>query len=130
MRSDPIRIIDTPEAPTPRGHYSQAIVAQGMLYLSGQLPITPGAVRQTPDGIEAQTRLVLANMKAILESAGASPRDIVSLQAFITDSAYWPVVNAEFAAFFGEHRPARTIVPVAGLAQGALIEVNAVALAC
>lgn len=128
MTTPELHIIETSGAPAPRGHYSQAIAVGSTLYLSGQLPITPGAVRQTPEGIEPQTRLVLANMKAILEAAGATPQSVVSLQVFITDSAHWAQVNAEFAAFFGSHRPARTIVPVAGLAQGALIEVNAVAV--
>ncbi len=122
-----IDIIATDQAPTPRGHYAQATRANGLLFVAGQLPIT-AVDRRTPNGVAEQTRLVLRNLEAILHAAGSAVDKVLSLQVFITDPGHWSEVDAEFAAFFGDHRPARTIVPVLPLANGALIEVNAVAL--
>jgi 2-iminobutanoate/2-iminopropanoate deaminase len=122
-----MEFIETDRAPTPSGHYSQAIVANGMVFVAGQLPICPSAERTIPDGIEAQCEQVLANLRAILEASGSRLDLLVSLQVFVTDIGLWARVDAAFKVAFGRHKPTRTIIPCGPLRRGALIEVNGVA---
>ncbi|WP_454689491.1 RidA family protein [Achromobacter aloeverae] len=124
-----IERIQTPRAPLPAGHYSQAIKANGFIFVAGQLPFAPGPERRMPEGIEAQARQCLENLAAILEAAGSSVDRLTSVQLFIPDVALWGKVNAVYEAFMGEARPARTVVPTRDLHYGALIELNAVAVA-
>jgi 2-iminobutanoate/2-iminopropanoate deaminase len=121
-------IIETPKAPIPAGHYSQAIVANGLIFLAGQLPITPGKERHIPEGIKAQTHQVFSNLRAILQEAGSDLNDLVSVQIFIPNMRLWGNINDVYASILGSHKPARTIVPCGTLHHEALIEVNAVAL--
>ncbi|CAM3735555.1 Enamine deaminase RidA [Bordetella sputigena] len=123
-----IERIQTPEAPLPAGHYSQAIKANGFVFVSGQLPYAPGGQRILPDGIAAQARQCLENVRAILEAAGTSLDQLVSVQIFIPDVSLWGEVNAVYESVMGNARPARTVVPTTALHYGALIEVNAVAV--
>jgi len=120
------QIIQTPLAPMPMGHYSQGLLAHGILYVSGQLPLDP-ADRSLPDGVEAQARQVLRNVIAIVEAAGGTRESIVQMQIFIPDISHWPTVNQVYGEILGSHKPARTVVPTRGLHLGALMEVNAVA---
>ncbi|WP_233237663.1 RidA family protein [Bordetella sp. LUAb4] len=123
-----IERIETSRAPLPAGHYSQAIKANGFVFVSGQLPFAPGPDRQLPNGIEAQARQCLDNLAAILDASGSSVDQLVSVQLFIPDVALWGKVNAVYEAFMGTARPARTVVPTRDLHYGALIELNAVAV--
>ena len=124
-----MQFIDTKAAPAPGGHYSQAIVANGFLFVAGILPIEPGGGgRRIPDGVEAQVRVVLANLRAILDASGSALDRLVSVQIFVPSIDAWPVINAVYAEALGDHRPARTVVPCGSLHYGALIELNAVAL--
>jgi reactive intermediate/imine deaminase len=123
-----IEYIQTAEAPLPAGHYSQAVKANGFVYVAGQLPFAPGAQRAMPDGIAAQARQCLENLAAILAAAGTSLDQLASVQIFIPDVSLWPEVNAVYEAFMGTARPARTVVPTGPLHHGALIELNAVAV--
>jgi reactive intermediate/imine deaminase len=123
-----IEYIQTAAAPLPAGHYSQAVKANGFVYVAGQLPFAPGAQRVMPDGIAAQARQCLENLAAILAAAGTSLDQLASVQIFIPDVSLWPEVNAVYEAFMGDARPARTVVPTGALHHGALIELNAVAV--
>jgi 2-iminobutanoate/2-iminopropanoate deaminase len=123
-----IEHIQTASAPLPAGHYSQAIKANGFVFVSGQLPFAPGGARAMPDGIAAQARQCLENLAAILEAAGTSLDRLTSVQIFIPDVSLWKEVNSVYEAFMGTARPARTVVPTGALHYGALIELNAVAV--
>lgn len=111
----------------PAGHYSAAVVHGGVVYVSGQLPRVPGKPDLFLDTIEAQTRQALANAEAILLAAGSRRERVLKATLYISDIALWAQVNAEYAAFFGDHKPARAIVPVGKFRNGFLIEIEMVA---
>jgi 2-iminobutanoate/2-iminopropanoate deaminase len=117
----------TDKAPVPAGHYSQAIVHQGVVYVAGQLPITPGQKEHTISTIEEQTRQTLNNLDAILIASGSSRDQVIRVTIYVSDVSHWPKVNAIYAEFFGNHRPARTVVPVGKLHYGYEIELDAIA---
>ena len=119
--------ISTDAAPAARGHYSQAIVHAGLVYVAGQLPIVPAEPDRKLPGFEAQAEQVIANVLAILEAAGSSGGRILKATVYITDVAHWPAFNAIYARLLGAHRPARTVVPVAQLHYGYLVEMDVVA---
>ena len=120
--------ITTSKAPTPGGHYSQAIVHNGLIYVSGQLPIEPQTGEKILDSIEAQTEQVMKNLKAILEAAGSSLSQVIKTTVYIADIQLWDRVNQVYARYFGEHRPARSVVPTRSLHHGFLIEMEAMAV--
>ncbi|MGZ5697681.1 MAG: RidA family protein [Usitatibacter sp.] len=122
-----MKIVSTPGAPAARGHYSQAVVHAGTVYVAGQLPIVPDAPQAVPGSFEDQARRVIDNVIAILEAAGSGPDLILKATVYITDTAHWPASNAIYAEKLGGHRPARTVVPVAALHYGYLVEMDAVA---
>ncbi|MFY9346025.1 MAG: RidA family protein [Planctomycetota bacterium] len=111
----------------PGGHYSHAVAAGGFVFVSGQLPIPPDGKKDPTLPIERQCRLVLANVESALAAAGASLRDVVKVTAYLTTEEHWAAFNAVYAEAFGEHRPARAVVPVGPLHYGFLVEVEAVA---
>ena len=119
--------ISTDAAPAARGHYSQAIVHGGLVYVAGQLPIVPGEPERRPGGFEEQAEQVLSNVLAILEAAGSGADRILKATVYIADVAHWPAFNAIYARRLGAHRPARTVVPVAQLHYGYLVEMDVVA---
>ena len=122
--------IQTDRAPAPAGHYSQAVVEGGFVFVAGQLPLDPATGDVTgPDDIEAQTRQVLRNVGAILEAAGSGLDRLVSVTVFITSRSQWPAVNRVYAEMLGDHMPARAVIPVLELKPGCLIEVQAIAAA-
>jgi len=117
-------------APAPVGPYSQAVVHEGWIFLSGQIPLDPATGKLVPGGIEEQARRVLENLRAVLESAGASLADVVRTTIYLVDLAVFPRVNAIYAEYFeASPRPARSTVQVAALPLGAQIEVDATARA-
>jgi reactive intermediate/imine deaminase len=122
-----MKTISTLGAPTARGHYSQAIVHDGIVYVAGQLPIVPGAPDRQLDGFEEQARQVIDNVAAILVEAGSSLDHVLKATVYIADISHWPAFNAIYAERFGGHKPARTVVPVAGLHYGYLVEMDAIA---
>ena len=126
-----IRPVSTPDAPQPAGHYSQAVVEGGFVFVAGQLPLDPatGAIAGAPDDIETQTRQVLGNVGAILRAAGSGLDRLVSVTVFITSRSQWPAVDRVYAEMLGAHRPARAVIPVPELRPGCLIEVQAIASA-
>ena len=124
-----MRIIEAAGAPIPNGHYSQAIVAGGLIFLSAQLPIIPGPNVTIPDGIEAQARQAIHNSRAILEASGASLAHVVSASIYVTAIENWPRVDAVWAEAFGDWRPARGVFCVEALHLGASIAIQMIAAA-
>jgi 2-iminobutanoate/2-iminopropanoate deaminase len=122
-----MRTVETDKAPRPAGHYSQGVVHGGFLFVSGQLPIDPRTGEKSAGAIEEQAALALANVLAIVEAAGSSSERVVRTTAYVTDVALWGRVNEVYERVFGEHRPARSVVPVPSLHHGFLIEIEAVA---
>ena len=119
--------IVTERAPAARGHYSQAVVHAGLVYVAGQLPLVPGDPQARLEGFERQAGQVLDNVQAILEASGSSLARVLKATVYIADIAQWPRFNEIYARRMGAHRPARTVVPVAGLHYGYLVEMDAIA---
>lgn len=128
-----IRTVQTDRAPLPAGHYSQAVVHNGLVFVSGQLPLVAGTrtavagADGSPATIEAQTRQTLANLGAVLHAAGSSFERVLKVTVFVSDVALWPAVNSVYAEVFGDHKPARSVVPSGRLRHGCDIEIEAVA---
>lgn len=121
--------IFTNDAPPPGGHYSQAVEHQGLIYVSGQLPVNPESKEKNIGSIEEQTEQVLTNLEAILKSCNSSKNLVLKVTVYISDIALWDRVNSVYARFFGDHRPARAVVPTRELHFGYQIEVEAIAAA-
>ncbi len=119
--------IQTPNAPTPAGHYSQAIVHNGVIYVAGQLPIDPVTGEKLHGSIEAQTECTLRNIEAILNAANSDLSRVLKMTVYVSDISQWPAVNATYARVMGDHKPARAIVLVKELHYGFLIEIDAIA---
>lgn len=113
-------------APAAIGPYSHACKAGGFVYTSGQLGFDP-ATGTLAEGIEAQTRFALRNLRTILEASGAALSDVVKTTVFVTDLANFAVVNRIYGEFFTSEWPARSCVQVAALPAGGLVEIEAVA---
>jgi 2-iminobutanoate/2-iminopropanoate deaminase len=122
-----MKAISTSAAPAARGHYSQAIVHAGLAFVAGQLPVVPDEPDRRLDGFEAQARQVIANVIAIVEACGSSRERILRTTVYIADVSYWAAFNAIYTQMLGAHRPARTVVPVAQLHHGYLVEMDAIA---
>lgn len=120
-----MQIVSTPAAPAAIGPYAQGIVAGGLLFTSGQIPLAADG-RPIAGDIEAQTTQVLANLRAVIEAAGASLADVVRTTVFVADLDDFPRLNAIYARHFGEHRPARSTVQVARLPRDARVEIEAI----
>lgn len=123
----PIETIFTKEAPTPAGHYSQAVVHNGLVYIAGQLPIDGAGNKRTDATIEVQTQLVLENIRAILLEAGSDVSRILQMTLYVANIDDWGAINAIYAQFMGSHRPARAVVPVPHLHYGLGLEVQVIA---
>lgn len=124
-----IETIKTERAPQAIGPYSQAVRANGLLFVSGQIPLDPATMEVVDGGIEAQTRQVLANLRAVLEAAGSSFDQVVRTTIFLSDLADFATVNAIYAEAFGSTRPARSTIQAARLPRDVRIEIDAIALA-
>jgi len=111
----------------PGGHYSHAVVAAGLVFISGQLPITPSGEKLNQSSFEDQARQVLANVQAALEAAGSNVAQLVQVRVYVTDMEQWPVFNRIYQPWAGAAPPARAVVPVPLLHHGFAIEVEAVA---
>ncbi len=122
--------IQTDHAPAAVGPYSQAVVANGFVYVAGQVPLVPETKKLIEGDVTVQTQRVLDNVKAILEAAGTSLANVVKTTVFLTDLADFQAMNAVYATYFGDVPPARSTVQVAGLPlPGARVEIEVVALA-
>jgi 2-iminobutanoate/2-iminopropanoate deaminase len=111
-----------------KAHYSSAVVHDGIVYVSGQLPMDTEKGQPIEGGIEEHARAALQSLSEVLEAAGSSKENVLRTTAYISDVSLWNRVNEAYADFFGDHRPARTVVPTAKLHYGCLIEIDAVAI--
>jgi 2-iminobutanoate/2-iminopropanoate deaminase len=122
-----IEFILTPNASPPGGHYSQATVFDNLIFTAGQLAITSTGERLNGP-IEEQALQALKNIKAIVEAAGSDLNHVLKTTVFISDISLWPKVNQVYSEFFGNHKPARSIIPVKELNHGFMIEIEAIAI--
>ncbi len=120
--------ISTQNAPSPSGHYSQAIVHDNLVYVSGQLPIDPLTGEKRVGSIEEQTEQALKNLFQILKAANSGIDRVIKTTVYISDIKLWDRVNAVYSSFFGGHRPARAVVPTRDLHFGFQIEIEAIAV--
>jgi len=119
--------VDPDTVARPGGHYSHATIAQGLVFVSGQLPITAEGVKLVDAGFEQQAEQVLANVRNILLACGSDVDRLVQVRVYIDDMANWPAFNAVYARWAGEAKPARAVVPTGALHFGLKVEVEAVA---
>ena len=117
--------IETAKAPSAIGTYSQAVRAGSTVYLSGQIGLEPESMRMA-EGIEAQTRRVFDNLRAVAEAAGGSLDGMVKLTVYLTDLAHFPRINEIMAEYFRKPYPARAAVGVSALPRGAMVEIEGV----
>jgi 2-iminobutanoate/2-iminopropanoate deaminase len=122
-----MHIVNTHAAPQPGGHYSQAVVHGGIVYVAGQLPVDPADPQAPPGDVRSQTRQALANVRGILEAASSGMDRVLQMTLYVSDISHWGAVNEAYAEAMGDHRPARAIVPVGELHGGYVIEVQALA---
>ena len=120
-------IISTEKAPAALGPYSQAIKANGFVWCSGQIPIDPATGAIHAEGIEAQARQAIGNLRNVLEAAGSGLDRVVKTTVFIRRMDDFAALNAVYAELFGASKPARSCVEVSCLPKGALLEIEAVA---
>ena len=123
-----IKRITTANAPKPAGHYSQATVHNGLVFVAGQLSIDPATGAQKSGPIEEQTEQALNNVLAILQAAGSDWSRVLKMTVYVADINLWDAVNRVYSRVLGEHRPARAIIPTGALHHGFLIEIDAVAV--
>lgn len=117
-----------PKAPRPAGHYSQAIIHEGLVYISGQLPVNPIPGEKLAVTIEEQTIQALNNLEEILISAGSDRYHVLKTTVYINGIELWDRVNKVYGEFFGEHKPARAVVPAMELHHGFKVEIEAIAV--
>jgi 2-iminobutanoate/2-iminopropanoate deaminase len=122
-----MKIINTPNMPVSNGHYSQCIEHNGILYLSGQLPIER-ETKTIPATIEEQTDLVFKNVETILKEAGSNKKNVLQVRVYISSINLWDKVNDGYSNFFEDHKPVRCIIPTRELHFGSLIEVEITAI--
>ena len=119
--------IQPPNQPLPKGHYSPGIEHNGLIYVSGQLPMTLDTREPFAGDIETQTELALQNVEAVLHAAESDLDHVLQFTIYVSDIELWGQVNATYARVMGEHRPARAIVPVKDLHFDTKIEIQAIA---
>jgi 2-iminobutanoate/2-iminopropanoate deaminase len=122
-----MKFVQTNKAPAAIGPYSQAVVANGMVFTSGQIALTPEGV-MLEDDVVIQTKQVLQNLQAVLEEAGASMQSVIKTTIFLASMDDFATVNEIYAEAFGSHKPARSTVAVKTLPKNALVEIDAIAL--
>lgn len=121
------RIINTAKAPAPIGPYSQAVASNGMLYISGQIPINPASGDLVSSGIQDETHQVMKNLKAILEEAGVSFDNVVKSSIFVANMGDFAAINEVYGSYFGENPPARETVEVSTLPKNVNVEISCIA---
>ena len=122
-----MRLVTTEEAPAAVGPYSQAVVAGGLVFVSGQIPFDAETGAPVGGSFGEQVRGVLKNLEAVLRAAGASRETVVKVTVFLTDLSRFGELNAVYEEFFAGHRPARAVVEVSALPKGVAVEIEAVA---
>jgi len=122
----PIKYILPETVATPKGHYSPAVVYNGVVYVAGQLSIDSSGQVQLGN-IEEQTAMCMHNIEKILEASGSNLQHILKVNVFISDISLWPRINATYSKIMGDHKPARIVVPCNTLNYGCLIEIDCIA---
>lgn len=122
-----LRFVATDRAPKAIGPYSQGVIAGGFLYTAGQVALDPATTALVGSNVAEQTERALANLRAVLEAAGTSFDRVVKTTVFLLDMADFAAMNEVYARVFGDHRPARSTVAVAGLPKGSRVEIEVVA---
>ncbi len=123
-----MKFIETEEAPKAIGPYSQAIVANGFIYTSGQIALMPDGTMEMR-GVEEQTHQVMKNLFYVLETGGAHFNDVIKTTVYLADMNDFEIVNKVYAHYFGTHKPARSTIAVKTLPKNALVEIECIALA-
>ena len=124
-----INRIETKNAPAAAGHYSQAVVHNGLVFVSGQISIDPQTGEKKLGSIEEQTEQVLKNVEAILKAADSDFSRVLKMTVYVADIELWAAVNKVYARVLAEHCPARAVIPTGKLHYGFLIEIDAIAAA-
>ena len=119
--------VQTKDAPTPKGHYSQAVIHNGLIFVSGQLAIDPETGEPVTGSIEEQTEQCLLNIERVLFAANSDLQHVLKMTVYISDESLWGAVNETYKRILGEHKPARAIIPVGKFRGDFLIEIEAVA---
>lgn len=122
-----MKLIKPNDFKDPAGHYSPAVVSNGFVFVSGQLAVDPDTGEVVGGRIEDQTEICIRNVGKVLEAAGSSLNRVVKMTLFVSDESYWGAVNETYKKIFGDHRPARAIIPVGSFREPFLIEVEAIA---
>ncbi len=122
-----MKTIQPENQPQPKGHYSPGIEHNGLIYVSGQLPVSLDTREPFTGDIDAQTELALRNVEAVLRAAGSDLDHVLQFTIYVSDMELWGAVNAAYARVLGDHRPARAIVPVMDLHFDTKIEIQAIA---
>ena len=123
-----MRIIHTGDAPAAIGPYSQAVIAKGLCFCSGQIGMDPETGEMVLGGVEAQTHRAILNLSAVLQEAGSSLNHVVKVTVYLKDMGDFSTMNSVYEQFFNAHRPARAAVEVARLPKDALVELDAIAV--
>ena len=123
-----ITVAHSDHAPKVYGPYSQAIAVGNLVYTAGQIPLDPASMEVVAGSITEQTTQVLANLRAVLQAAGSDLDRVVKTTVFLVDLADFDALNEVYAQAFGDHKPARSTVAVAGLPRGVRLEIEAVAI--
>ncbi len=122
-----MKLIATDTAPAPAGHYSQAVVHNDLVFVSGMLAVDPKTGQRKLDSITDESEQVLANLAAVLHAAGSSMDNVLKVTVYVSDIAHWAAFNTVYARHFGTHKPARAVVPCGPLHHGHKVEVECVA---
>ncbi len=122
-----MKFVQTTKAPSAIGPYSQAVIANGIVYTSGQIALTPEGV-MLEDDVAVQTKQVLKNLTAVLQEAGSDLDQVIKTTIFLASMDDFATVNELYAEAFGSHKPARSTVAVKTLPKNALVEIDAIAL--
>lgn len=122
-----MEFITTPSSGRAGAHYSAAVIHGGLVYISGQLSIDPMTGALPEGGVETHARQALINLDEVLKAAGCAREDVLSCRVYTPDVGHWEAINTEYARYFGEHKPARCVVPTGALHYGCLVEIEAVA---
>jgi 2-iminobutanoate/2-iminopropanoate deaminase len=123
----PKKHVVTKHAPTPIGPYSQGVIAGGLLFVSGQIPIDPATDKLVEGDIKLQTEQVLKNILAVLKEAKMGPENVVKTTVYLTDMADFPAMNEVYARYLGKNPPARTTIQAAALPRGVKVEIDVIA---
>ena len=122
-----MKVIQPSDQPRPKGHYSPGFEHDGLIYVSGQLPMDLVTRQPFTGSIEEQTELSLRNVEAVLHAAGSDLDHVLQMTIYVSDMELWGAVNETYARVMGDHRPARAMIPVKDLHFGTQIEIQAIA---